>query len=179
MPGHSDRTRLCSKCGRNLVRHKGRGRLGSTCYGCHANRHKAKRKEACEKCGFIPADVCQLDIDHIDGNRENNDPSNHMTLCANCHRLKTRMNRDWTYSHPPHRKKPPMTNQPTKIDQLADRAGSMTKLREIMGDVPWTTIGRWNKSLQDGKPLPRSAKLAIQTAEKALEEKEKAANAHT
>lgn len=66
-----------------------------------------------------------------------------------------------------------MSTQPTQIDQLADRAGSMTKLREIMGDVPWTTIGRWNKTMQAGNPLPRSAKLAIQAAEKALEEKEK------
>lgn len=69
-----------------------------------------------------------------------------------------------------------MSIQPTTIDKLADRAGSMTKLREIMGDVPWTTIGRWNKALQAGNPLPRSAKLAIQAAEKALEEKEKADN---
>lgn len=59
----------------------------------------------------------------------------------------------------------------TIIDQLADRAGSVTALRKLMGDVPWTTIGRWNKALQEGRPIPRSAKLAIQTAEKALEKK--------
>lgn len=43
----------------------------------------------CEKCGpGVPYHSCQLDLDHIDGNRKNNDPSNHQTLCANCHRLK-------------------------------------------------------------------------------------------
>lgn len=28
-----------------------------------------------------------LDIDHIDGNNENNDPSNWRFLCPNCHRM--------------------------------------------------------------------------------------------
>jgi 5-methylcytosine-specific restriction endonuclease McrA len=36
-----------------------------------------------------------LDIDHVDGNKANNDPSNIMTLCANCHRLKTYQNEEW------------------------------------------------------------------------------------
>ena len=39
--------------------------------------------------------MCQLDIDHIDGNRENNDIINLQTLCANCHRLKTYESKDW------------------------------------------------------------------------------------
>ena len=30
-----------------------------------------------------------LEVDHIDGNHENNSPTNLRTLCANCHRLKT------------------------------------------------------------------------------------------
>lgn len=47
------------------------------------------KKDICEACGFIPVDKCQLDVDHIDGNHENNDESNLQTLCANCHRLKT------------------------------------------------------------------------------------------
>jgi 5-methylcytosine-specific restriction endonuclease McrA len=32
-----------------------------------------------------------LDVDHIDGDRFNNDPANLQTLCANCHRLKTHL----------------------------------------------------------------------------------------
>ena len=51
--------------------------------------HKKHRKEHCEECGFIPKNMCQLDIDHIDGNHKNNEINNLKTLCANCHRLKT------------------------------------------------------------------------------------------
>jgi hypothetical protein len=47
------------------------------------------KKSYCECCGFISVHYCQLDVDHIDGNHENNDPNNLQTLCANCHRLKT------------------------------------------------------------------------------------------
>lgn len=53
------------------------------------------RKNHCERCGFVPEHLCQLDVDHIDGNRHNNDPTNYQTLCANCHRLKTQVNQDW------------------------------------------------------------------------------------
>lgn len=41
----------------------------------------------CERCGFIPEDLRQLDPHHIDENKNNNDPSNIETLCANCHRV--------------------------------------------------------------------------------------------
>lgn len=55
-----------------------------------------KRKTLiCEKCGFKAEHSCQLDVDHIDGNHENNDMSNLQILCANCHRLKTYVNKDW------------------------------------------------------------------------------------
>jgi len=37
----------------------------------------------------------QLDIDHIDGDHTNEDPSNLQTLCANCHRYKTYLNKDF------------------------------------------------------------------------------------
>ena len=49
----------------------------------------------CSNCGFIPMHICQLDVDHIDGNRNNNNISNLQTLCANCHRLKTFLSKDW------------------------------------------------------------------------------------
>ncbi len=57
--------------------------------------YKKHRKDICEKCGFIPEHICQLDVDHIDGDNSNNDISNLQTLCANCHRLKTHLNEDW------------------------------------------------------------------------------------
>ena len=64
-----------------------------------------KGEHQCESCGFDPvtayptlhtkAQSSMLDVDHIDGNHQNNDPENLQTLCANCHRLKTYVNRDW------------------------------------------------------------------------------------
>ena len=57
--------------------------------------HILHKGDICELCGFVPINKVQLDVDHIDGNHENNDPSNLQTLCANCHRLKTYMNKDW------------------------------------------------------------------------------------
>lgn len=51
---------------------------------------------ACARCGFEPEHPCQIDIDHIDGNHANNDSANLQALCANCHRLKTRAERNPT-----------------------------------------------------------------------------------
>jgi HNH endonuclease len=65
-------------------------------YG-HRTRNSRFKKNTCEMCGFIPLDLCQLDVDHKDGNRNNNSLENLQTLCANCHRLKTKTSRDGTY----------------------------------------------------------------------------------
>lgn len=58
--------------------------------------YKDYKKDSCERCGFIPEHPCQLDVDHIDGNKQNNLENNFQTLCANCHRLKTQLNKDHT-----------------------------------------------------------------------------------
>jgi 5-methylcytosine-specific restriction endonuclease McrA len=42
---------------------------------------------------------CQLDVDHIDGDHDNNDPENLQTLCANCHRLKTQIQKDYRHKN--------------------------------------------------------------------------------
>ena len=57
--------------------------------------YKKYKKSYCECCGFIAEETCQLDVDHIDGDNKNNDPSNLKTLCANCHRLKTYRERNF------------------------------------------------------------------------------------
>ncbi len=57
-------------------------------------RMTPKINETCQRCGFVPTYMCQLDIVHIDGCSEDNDPSNYMTLCLNCQRLKEAMKRD-------------------------------------------------------------------------------------
>ena len=68
---------------------------GSRCEACHRSPVARYKKKVCQLCGFVSTHSCQMDIDHIDGNHENNDLTNIQTLCANCHRLKTFLNRDW------------------------------------------------------------------------------------
>lgn len=56
-------------------------------------------KPTCERCGFVPEDLCQLDINHRDGHHTNESPANLETLCANCHRLFSKRQRaDWEFS---------------------------------------------------------------------------------
>ena len=81
------------------VRNKGLSEWGTriwdrVCWKCRENGYRLHKKDRCELCGFIAIHAVQLDVDHIDGNHQNNDSSNLMTLCANCHRLKTQQNND-------------------------------------------------------------------------------------
>lgn len=115
----SDTTRgLCITCGEKPQRKKGKrgGQqvYASQCGTCANKRHPRSRppvtaemrrswsnaayrnhkKDVCERCGFVAEDPCQLDVDHIDGNHSNSASDNLQTLCANCHRLKTKRNGD-------------------------------------------------------------------------------------
>lgn len=72
--------RYCTRCRKDLIRQK----------------YILKNEMKCSLCGFEAVHRCQLDVDHIDGNHKNNDESNLQVLCANCHRLKTYENEDWT-----------------------------------------------------------------------------------
>ena len=88
---------LC-KCGRPQ-RTKGYGSTGiklwdRQCWKCKEGGYRLHKKDHCEKCGFIAEHPVQLDVDHIDGNHHNDEIDNLMTLCANCHRLKTQVNQD-------------------------------------------------------------------------------------
>lgn len=91
---------MCKKNGISKV--DGRQLYNSYCRSCAKTKHgkkerinKTLKKSLCERCGFKPEHPCQLDLDHIDGNSNNNHPDNHQTLCANCHRLKTFKGKDW------------------------------------------------------------------------------------
>jgi hypothetical protein len=99
------RTAICSVCGDTRI--KIRNRKGATpnsrwrCIAVYKKNHKKSvypysvhKKAQCEHCGFMPSHSSQLDVDHIDGDRFNNDPKNLQTLCANCHRLKTHLSGD-------------------------------------------------------------------------------------
>ena len=81
------------------------GGQAALCLPCRKDKKRARsgvprlarlkhKKTACEHCGFVALHPCQLDVDHVDGNRDNEDPSNFRTLCANCHRLKTHLEKD-------------------------------------------------------------------------------------
>lgn len=95
---------ICVLCKSNKQTSMGNGRYRPVCYACHSARGKKKvraedykeryayrklKKSYCDKCGFVAEHSCQMDIDHIDGNRDNQDKCNIQTLCSNCHRLKT------------------------------------------------------------------------------------------
>jgi len=102
---------LCADCGKNKRASNGPGKPRKRiCGSCRKRRYYpgerkrlalkerpylAHRGDKCEKCGFVPEHECQLDVDHIDGDNANNDPGNLQTLCANCHRLKTYLSKDW------------------------------------------------------------------------------------
>ena len=99
------RTGVCCICGHTRI--KIRDKNASTANGrwrCIAvykkNLKKSQypytlhKKDTCEHCGFVRTHASQLDVDHIDGDRWNNDPANLRTLCANCHRLKTHLHGD-------------------------------------------------------------------------------------
>ena len=102
------RTGMCSICGlvRVTLRDKHKKKLNSK-YRCSTMHRKSLRKhnypwrlhkkDKCEKCGFVPENPCQLDVDHIDGNSKNNAVENLQTLCANCHRLKTFLAQEGSY----------------------------------------------------------------------------------
>lgn len=44
---------------------------------------------------MVPFDKKELDVDHIDGDRANNELNNLQTLCKPCHKIKTKENRDY------------------------------------------------------------------------------------
>lgn len=112
--------KLCKTCKKGLASKCGSGKNGNVyyrpeCVTCSHARYGVKEvrtnrekdpwkrlsmqirveKPRCEQCGFVPEHLGQLDVDHVDGNKKNNALENLMVLCANCHRLKTILNKDW------------------------------------------------------------------------------------
>lgn len=93
---------LCPICKSRFVekkygKYKDHHLYKNKCYYCRKSRnrrsinYKPIQKLVCERCGFIPEDSCQLDVHHIDGNHENNSLDNLQILCANCHRLASKI----------------------------------------------------------------------------------------
>jgi len=92
------RTAVCVICGPTRVRPK-KTRKGTYRLRCvNALRkwrknsdytYRQRKRDRCERCGFIPEHPSQLDVNHRNGNHHDNSPENLETLCANCHRLVT------------------------------------------------------------------------------------------
>ena len=54
-----------------------------------------RKKKRCELCGFKQASSVQMDVYHVDGNRNNTVSYNLKTICANCQRLKSTQDLGW------------------------------------------------------------------------------------
>lgn len=95
-----ERVAQCLRCGPTTIRKKGKywrcSHAGST-PGPNGSNGRGHYRHAvgdrCDRCGFIPEDECQLDVDHVDGDHDNHHEYNLQTLCANCHRLKSKQDR--------------------------------------------------------------------------------------
>lgn len=99
MPAGRPRSRqegdLCLECGVESVRFKGYSTAGnprwdSRCRGCHKGEYGfpwlKHRGDSCESCSYRPFFKRALDVHHRDGDKDNNETYNLMTLCATCHR---------------------------------------------------------------------------------------------
>lgn len=92
---------MCVSCEIRLQTTSSKGKYRALCNPCHKSRYfeklkyKSAKSDTCNECGFKAVHSCQLDVDHIDGDKTNNEADNLQTLCANCHRLKTLTNGDF------------------------------------------------------------------------------------
>lgn len=90
------------KCGNTLaikgIDNQGRRRYRSSCSMCRQVARRAKTQE-CNSCGIRPENKADLDVDHIDGDRSNNDIQNLQTLCKPCHKDKTKRQEDWKHKN--------------------------------------------------------------------------------
>lgn len=83
--------RFCSRKCAAIVNNSLTSKIKYTVIGFANTIHK-KGKLICERCG--EDNIATLITHHIDHNRENNDPENFETLCANCHAIEHWQNSD-------------------------------------------------------------------------------------
>ena len=95
----------CKRCKERPVAAKERGRWRSICWKCvtpirsnNAGDRRRIRKRLfadCVRCGYEPKRLSDIEIDHIDGNRQNGAKENLQTLCKKCHSIKTIENKEY------------------------------------------------------------------------------------
>lgn len=110
LKGKPYRNRSCSSCYKRAYKEKNgktiakktaenAGYKNESQYSASKHKYKKHRKQFCEnidarlgfKCTSTIIDHWyQLEVDHIDSNKNNNSKSNLQTLCACCHRIKTK-----------------------------------------------------------------------------------------
>lgn len=89
---------LCGNCKISLAKPNGISKHGfkkwhKYCVNCAKAvynpkfEHLRSKKTACDQCGFVAQDSCQLDLIYLDGNSKNKSRENISTVCANCKRL--------------------------------------------------------------------------------------------
>jgi hypothetical protein len=102
--------KCCVEGCNNRADNAGNGKYHLRCSSHHKEKYKMNgwqykqyREEYCEnidgRLGFtctttIMAPNWQIEVDHIDGDPTNNDPSNLQSLCNCCHRYKTMINEE-------------------------------------------------------------------------------------
>lgn len=88
----------CKHCKISLAKPNGTSKHGFTlwhryCVECskamYSDKHKHLINKAtqCEQCNFKAIDLCQLDLIYKDGNKQNKQKDNLITMCANCSRI--------------------------------------------------------------------------------------------
>lgn len=93
---------ICSSCDKKLYQKTPRKKRKSRVERKRTtSRYTVKyvKLKNCRMCGFESEHLFQFDVDHIDGDHSNNHPDNLQTLCANCHRLKTFLNKEGIYKN--------------------------------------------------------------------------------
>lgn len=80
---------LCDHCIRKKKKLKVGGRVRWQYSGY-------KKKPRCELCGFKAVVSHQLDVYHVNGNKNDCNPYNLKTICANCQRLKSTQDLGWS-----------------------------------------------------------------------------------
>ena len=93
---------VCNNCHRDRIATKNGFKTHSDFLNSK-HPYRKHRKNYCEnkdgrlghKCRATIHIDAQLEVDHINGNPDDNRPQNLQTLCANCHKFKTHANKDY------------------------------------------------------------------------------------